>query len=73
MVGFRFFVHISLELMPFWCQDYNNSTVEDLKASVGNPMLTYTIAKTLAEREVWKFADEHPEIDITTSESMSKV
>lgn len=28
----------------------------------------YSAAKVTAEKEIWKFADEHPEMDITTSE-----
>ncbi len=27
----------------------------------------YGAVKTIAEQELWKFADEHPEIDVTTS------
>ena len=27
----------------------------------------YMAGKTFAEREIWKYADEHPEIDVTTS------
>lgn len=27
----------------------------------------YGAVKTIAERELWKFADVHPEVDITTS------
>lgn len=32
-----------------------------------DPMLSYAVAKTFAEKAVWKFADEHPEIDFTIS------
>ena len=27
----------------------------------------YTAAKTLAERALWEFADEHPDIEVATS------
>ena len=27
----------------------------------------YSASKAIAERELWKFADAHPEVDITTS------
>jgi len=31
-----------------------------------DPLWIYNAAKTIAEQEIWKFADEHPEVDITT-------
>ena len=35
-------------------------------------MTIYVAAKVLEELAVWKFADEHPDIDITTSEWPSR-
>ena len=29
---------------------------------------TYLLAKTLAEKTIWEFADAHPDVDVTTSE-----
>jgi len=33
-------------------------------------MYTYGYAKTTAERELWKFTDEHPDLDVTSRKSM---
>ena len=43
--------------------------MKDLVGEDVSPMIVYSAAKTIAEREIWKFADEHEGvIDITTSE-----
>ena len=39
----------------------------DVDLSKLQPYAVYVFAKTIAEQELWKFADEHPEIDVTTS------
>lgn len=33
----------------------------------------YAAVKTIAEQQLWKFADEHPEIDVTTSTFWSEL
>jgi len=43
--------------------DWNPMTEEDTLAAP--PFLAYVGAKTAAERAVWKFADEHKNVDIT--------
>ena len=45
-------------------------TREDISKEETNTFVLYQAAKTVAERELWKFADEHPEIDITTSKNI---
>lgn len=53
--------------------DWNPATIETASEVVKSQNLfeVYGTAKTVAERELWKFADAHPEIDITTSEHCS--
>jgi len=47
--------------------DWSPATKENPLLSDGLPsQLVYMSAKTIVEKAVWKFADEHPEIDITT-------
>ena len=45
--------------------DWNPATKEAALSGERDPAWIYSAAKTVAEQEVWKFADEHPEIDIT--------
>lgn len=47
--------------------DWNPVTYED--ALKGNALEAYSASKALSEREVWKFADAHPEIETTTCAS----
>lgn len=44
-------------------KDWNPITEEE--TLVSSPFLAYAGAKTLAEKAVWKFADEHKHVDIT--------
>jgi len=46
-------------------RDWNPATVDDVLASHHHPWWVYSASKAIAEREVWKFADEHPEVDFT--------
>lgn len=50
--------------------DWNQTTREQALKEEHDDMWVYMAAKTAAEREVWAFADTHPEIDITTSTSL---
>jgi nucleoside-diphosphate-sugar epimerase len=43
--------------------DWNTITTE--QAIAGGPFSSYIKAKTEAEKAVWKFAEEHPQIDLT--------
>lgn len=54
--------------------DWNPASIETALEVVKNQNLfeIYGTAKTVAERELWKFAEAHPEIDITTSEYCSR-
>ncbi|KAF9016980.1 NAD(P)-binding protein [Hymenopellis radicata] len=45
-------------------QDWNPITPEQALHAEG--FSAYNAAKTLAERALWKFADEHPDMDVTT-------
>jgi len=53
---------------PVTDKDWNPVTEERALAS-GNGILVYTVAKTQAEQALWKFAEEHPELNLTTSMS----
>ena len=46
-----------------------NSLQEDVALSTGNATLVYTVAKTQAEQALWRFAEEHPELNFTTGVS----
>lgn len=48
-------------------RDWNQTTREQALKEEHDGMWVYMAAKTAAERELWTFADTHPEIDITTS------
>jgi nucleoside-diphosphate-sugar epimerase len=47
-------------------QDWNPITEEETLTAP--PFVAYAGAKTLAERAVWQFADEHKHVDITVCE-----
>lgn len=52
--------------------DWNEVTKEqvlDGTHGADDAMWVYAASKAVAERELWKFADAHPEVDITTSQS----
>lgn len=51
---------------PLTRKDWN-SLREDVALASGNATLVYTVAKTQAEQALWKFAEEHPELNFTTS------
>ena len=53
---------------PLSDKDWNPLTEERALAS-GNGTLVYTVAKTQAEQGLWKIAEEHPELNLTTSTS----
>ncbi|KLO19163.1 NAD(P)-binding protein [Schizopora paradoxa] len=46
-------------------KEWNPATKEAALSGERDPAWIYSAAKTVAEQEVWKFADEHPETDIT--------
>jgi len=50
----------------FTDKDWNPATKEQALDGKHDDFYVYVAAKALAEREVWKFAAEHPDIDITT-------
>ncbi|KAH8114631.1 hypothetical protein DFH11DRAFT_1592236 [Phellopilus nigrolimitatus] len=45
---------------------WNPATREEALHAKHSQLWKYSAAKTESEQEIWKFADEHPEIDITT-------
>jgi hypothetical protein len=51
-------------------EDWNPMTEED--TLVAPPMAAYAGAKTLAEKAVWKFADDHKHVDITVCKSFQR-
>jgi len=46
--------------------DWNPSTREEALENGQNSRFVYWASKTLAERAVWEFSDQHPDINITT-------
>ncbi len=46
--------------------DWNSVTLEEALDPAANPLTVYGAEKTHAEKFAWKFADEHPEVEITT-------
>jgi nucleoside-diphosphate-sugar epimerase len=46
-----------------------NPLTEERALASGDGTLVYTVAKTQAEQALWKFAQEHPELSLTTSTS----
>jgi nucleoside-diphosphate-sugar epimerase len=46
-----------------------NTLTEERALASGNGTLVYTVAKTQAEQGLWKIAEEHPELNLTTSTS----
>lgn len=53
---------ILIVLIPYL--DWSPATKESVLT--GSSMGSYLASKTLAERELWAFADEHPGLEITT-------
>jgi len=47
--------------------DWNSQNQEDLKKFGMHPWCLYTAARVTAERELWKFCDANPDIDVTSS------
>ncbi|RDX51304.1 NAD-P-binding protein [Lentinus brumalis] len=52
--------------ITFTEKNYGQATREDLINGNHNPLYTYCGTKILAEQAAWKFAEEHPEIDLAT-------
>ncbi|KAF9643358.1 NAD(P)-binding protein [Thelephora ganbajun] len=50
---------------PLSDKDWNPLT-EEFALGIGNATIVYTVAKTQAEQALWKFAEEHPELNLTT-------
>jgi hypothetical protein len=46
--------------------------VTEEETLVASPFGAYVGAKTIAEKAVWKFADEHKHIDITVCKSFQR-
>lgn len=46
--------------------DWNEITKEEVLKPDLSPMSVYAASKSLAEKEIWKFAEAHPEISVTT-------
>ncbi len=49
--------------------DQNTMSREEAAKPSNDLLLTYAAAKALAEKEVWKFADQYPDIEFITRES----
>ena len=49
-------------------EDWGPTTEEEALASEHEPFWVYCTAKVVSEKEVWKFAEVHSQMDVTTSE-----
>ncbi len=49
---------------------YGKASPEDILAGDRKPFYRYCGAKILAEEAAWSFAEDHPELDLTTSASV---
>ena len=49
-------------------EDWGTTTEEEALASEHEPFWVYCTAKVVSEKEVWKFAEVHSQMDVTTSE-----
>ena len=47
--------------------DWGKTSVEDVLKEGNTSLYTYSAYKTLSEQAAWKFAEEHPELDLATS------
>lgn len=59
----------NVDFSHFLCTDWNPVTREQALSQPDNDSLAYLASKTLAERAVWKLADENPDLNITTGVS----
>ena len=50
--------------------DWGHTSREDVLATDRNPLYVYCGTKTLAEQAAWKFAEEHKDLDLATSEPL---
>jgi len=50
----------------FGADDWNTQTYEEALSPEASAFDVYSASKKLAEEEVWKFAEDHPEIDFAT-------
>lgn len=48
-------------------KDFNPATVEEALSGEHDPFWVYCASKGLSEKAVRKLAEEHPELDLTTS------
>jgi nucleoside-diphosphate-sugar epimerase len=64
---------------PLGPDNWASETIKDIEEFQINPTnpqgpwVAYHIAKTVAEKRVWQLADEHPEVDISTSKFFIQV
>lgn len=56
---------------PLSDKDWNPLT-EEYVLSLGDATLVYTVGKTQGEQALWKFAEEHPELNLTGGTSWAK-
>lgn len=57
----------SLTLTLILTTDWGETTREEVIAKAADPYFVYFASKILAEKAVWEFAKEHPELDVATS------
>jgi nucleoside-diphosphate-sugar epimerase len=55
---------------PYTENDWNPVTLADAEKADANGLIAYLVGKTVAEQELWKFADENSDADITTGKHL---
>ena len=53
-------------------EDWGPTTEEEALAAEHEAYWIYCTSKAVSEKEVWKFAEKHPQMDVTTSEDPTK-
>ena len=54
-------------------EDWGPTTEEEALASEHEAYWIYCTGKAVSEKEVWKFAETHPQMDVTTSKIRLKL
>ena len=53
--------------------DWNPRTYEEVLDPHSTPYDAYCVSKKFAEKALWKFAEEHPEISVASGESFLNI
>lgn len=57
-------------LVLTFSSDWNEGTREQALERKNDAQFVYSVSKVFAEKAVWAFAEEHPDLNITTRKSI---